>query len=102
MPTTDDLLHELNESSVFSNLDLTNAYHQLELSEESRFITTFSTHVSLCHHKRLLFGVNAATKNFQNAVTELLQDNSGAVNLSDDIIIHSKPQTDHDHSLVFI
>ena len=31
MPTIDDLIFDLNESKVFSKLDLTNAYHQLEL-----------------------------------------------------------------------
>ena len=66
MPTTDDFIHELNEATVFSKLDLTNfnnVSHQLELSEESRFITTFTTHVHLCHYKRLLFRVN--TTDFQ-------------------------------------
>jgi hypothetical protein len=30
---------------IFSKLDLTNGFHQLELDEESKGITTFSTHV---------------------------------------------------------
>lgn len=99
MPTVDDLIADLNSSTVFSKLDMTNAYHQLELDESSRYITTFTTHVGLRRYKRLLFGVNAASEIFQKAVAELLDDISGAQNISDDIIVHGKTQEDHDASL---
>ncbi|MEG7522113.1 MAG: hypothetical protein M3H12_03320, partial [Chromatiales bacterium] len=60
MPTFDGLVADLNGSTVFSKLDLTKAYDQLELNEASRYITTFITHVGLRRYKCLLFGVNAA------------------------------------------
>ena len=47
MPTIDDLLADLNGATVFSKLDVSSGYHQLELAPESRHITTFSTHVGL-------------------------------------------------------
>ena len=46
-------------------LDLTQAYQQLELEEASRYITTFSTHVSLFQYKRLNYGTNAVAETFQ-------------------------------------
>ena len=52
MPTIDELIADLNGSTLFSTLDLTNAYHQLELDPESRYITTFSTHIGLHRYKR--------------------------------------------------
>ena len=64
MPTVKDLMADLNSSVVFSKLDLSNAYHQLELDEESRYITTFSTHVGLRRYKRLLFGGKCSLINF--------------------------------------
>jgi len=45
MPTIDDLIVDLNGTTHFSTLDLSSGYHQLELAPESRYITTFSTHV---------------------------------------------------------
>lgn len=99
MPTIDDLIADLNGATVFSKLDMTNAYHQLELDESCRYITTFATHLGLRRYKRLLFGVNAASEIFQNAIAELLQDIQGARNLSDDIIIYGKTQADHDKAL---
>ena len=45
MPTIDDLIHTLNGAMVFSKLDLRSGYHQLTLAPESRYITTFATHL---------------------------------------------------------
>jgi len=55
-------LEELNGSTVFSMLDLRGGFHQIELHQASRDISTFVTHVGLFRYKRLRFGVNAATK----------------------------------------
>ena len=96
MLTFDDLVSDLNGTTVFSKLDLTNAYHQRELDEASRYITTFTTHVGLRRYKRLLF---AAAEIFQNAIAEVLSNIPGARNLSDDIITHGKTQSEHDASL---
>ena len=45
IPTIDDMIVDLNGAKIFSKLDLNKGYHQLELSEKSRKITTFTTHV---------------------------------------------------------
>ena len=47
MPTLDDFKTAVNGSKYFSKIDLKQAYHQVELDPESRFITTFSTHEGL-------------------------------------------------------
>lgn len=44
MPTVEDVIIILNGAAYFSKLDLKEGYHQLELAENSRVITTFSTH----------------------------------------------------------
>ena len=43
-PTVDDLIYNLNEATIFTKLDLRQGYHQVPLSPESRYITTFTTH----------------------------------------------------------
>jgi len=57
IPTVDEVLENLNGSTVFSKLDLCLGFHQIELDEGSRDITTFATHDCF---KRLCFGVNSA------------------------------------------
>ena len=56
IPTIEEVLYDLNGSTVFSKLDLKWGFHQVELEEESREITTFVTHRGLCRYKRLMFG----------------------------------------------
>jgi len=99
MPTLDDLISDLNGSRVFSKLDLTAGYHQLELHPDSRYLTTFSTHVGLRRYKRLSFGINTASEIFQNAISEIIQDIPHSRNISDDILVHGKTQAEHDATL---
>ncbi|CAB4036363.1 Retrovirus-related Pol poly [Paramuricea clavata] len=99
MPTLDDLIADLNVAAVFSTLDLVSGYHQLTLAPESRHITTFSAHVGLRRYKRLMFGINAASEIFQNAIAELLAALPGCKNISDDIIVYGKDQLEHDLNL---
>ena len=42
-PTVDDLIFKLNRAKCFTKLDLNSAFHQLELHEDSRYITVFQT-----------------------------------------------------------
>ena len=90
MPTLQDFKAEVNGSKYFSKLDLKQAYHQLELESESRFITTFSTHDGLFRYKRLNYGTSSAAEIFQNVLEQNLRDIRGVKNIADDIIIHGK------------
>lgn len=100
MPTLDDITHELNGATVFSHLDMNHGYHQLELEENSRDITTFSTHVGLYRYKRLNFGTRSAGEIFQDTVNkEITRDIPGCLNISDDILVYGKNQQEHDLNL---
>jgi len=59
IPTVDEVLEELNGSTVFSKLGL---------EESSRVITTFSAGDSMFRYKRLSFGINSAPEQYQNIV----------------------------------
>ena len=89
-PTLDDMILDLNGSKVFSKMDLRNGYHQLELSEDSRNINTFTTHVGLRRYKRLSFGVSSAAEIFQNTLSNALEGLDGVRNISDDIIVFGR------------
>ena len=47
MPTTDDVVHDLNGCKVFSKIDLNKGYHQIPLHPDSKSLTNSSTHVGL-------------------------------------------------------
>ena len=82
-PTLDDIQNRLNGASVFSKLDLRSGYHQLILDEQSRYITTFSTHIGLWRYKRLNFGISSASEVFQSVIEHVLTGITGAFNISD-------------------
>lgn len=73
IPTVEDISFELNGAKYFSKLDLLQAYHQLELDESSRYITTFNTHISLVWYKRLNYGANASAEISQYTLQTQLQ-----------------------------
>ena len=52
-PTVDDFVHNLNGATVFTKLDLRQGYHQVPLSQESRYIITFTSHKGLRRYTRL-------------------------------------------------
>ena len=97
--TIKEIIGDLNGAKVFSKLDLNQGYNQLELAPESRYITTFGTHLGLMRYKRLNFGISSAAEIFQNVIRETLEGIPGTLNISDDILVFGKTQSAHDHSL---
>ena len=86
------MILDLNGSKVFSKMEVRNGYHRLELSEDSRNITIFTTHVGLRRYKRLSFGVSSAAEIFQNTLSNVLEGLDGVRNISDDIIVFGRNQ----------
>ena len=99
IPTVDDASCALSGAKFFSKLDLSQAYHQLELSEESRNITTFSTQLGLFRYKRLNYGTNASAEIFQYTLQKALQGLNGVQNIADDIVVYGATREEHDANL---
>ena len=87
VPTVEETLSEMAGAKVFCKLDLNMAFHQIELDEDSRDITTFSGPHSLYRYKRLVFGVNMATEKFQHIISQIIKGCPGAHNMHDDICV---------------
>ena len=98
IPIIDEVLQDMQEASVFSKLDLKWGYHQIELSEESRSITTFVTHNGLLRYKRLMFGIISAQKK-SKCFSKFFYDSSGTANISDDIIVYGSDTVEHNERL---
>ena len=99
IPTVEELLRDLNGSTVFSEIDLKWGFHQILLSEDSRHITNFVTHRCLYCYKRLMFGVRSAPVKYQQIVRDMLRGCPGVANIADDLIIHGKGIEEHDRCL---
>lgn len=98
-PHISDMIASLNGAQIFSKLDLNKGYHQLELHEKSRYITTFSTHQGLFRYKWLSFGVSSAAEIFQEAIRKVIHYIPNALNYSDDILVYGATMQEHDKAL---
>ena len=99
IPTVRDISLDLNGAKYFSKLDMSQAYHQLELTPSSRKITTFTTNAGLYRFKRLNYGTNSAAEIFQNILQQLLHGIDGVRNIVDDIIIFGSYHEEHNKAL---
>ncbi|PFX23411.1 Transposon Ty3-I Gag-Pol polyprotein [Stylophora pistillata] len=91
IPTIEEVLYDLNGSTVFSKLDLKCGFHQVELDERSREIT-FVTH-------HLMFGVTSAPEKYQKIMADVLHGCEGVANVADDLTVHGCGIKQHDRNL---
>lgn len=87
MPLIDEMKVKLHGAKFFTKLDLSNAYYHLELSKESRDLTTFLAENGMYRFTRLMFGVNCAPEIFQREMCRLLDGIENLIVYIDDVLI---------------
>ena len=95
IPTVRDISMDLNGAKFFSKLDMSQAFHQLELAPSSRNITTFITHAGLYRFKCLNYGTNSAAEIFQDTLQQVLHGINGVRNIADDILRYGATYEEH-------
>ena len=73
IPKLDDLYTKLAGGQTFTELDLSHAYEQMLVDENSRECLTINTHKGLFRYNRLPYGVSSAPGIFQRTMEGLLQ-----------------------------
>ena len=74
IPRVEDIFTKMTGCTVFSTLDMLQAYQQLVLDEESRRLVTVNTHKGLFQYTQLPLGVASAPGIFQRTMENVLQD----------------------------
>lgn len=69
LPRVDEILDQLGRAKYFSTLDLASGFHQIELEEDSKKFTAFSTSSGHFEFNRLPFGLNISPNSFQRMMT---------------------------------
>ena len=87
LPRVDDPFADLSGGRLFTKLDMSNAYLQLPLSDESKQYVTINTHKGLFQFNRLPFGVSSAPAIFQRTMETLLRGLSGVSVYQDDVLV---------------
>ena len=80
---------------MFSTLDLSAAFHQLELTEESKKYTTVNTHKGLYHFNKVPYGIASAPAIFQETMEKILNGIPRVAIFIDDVIISGTSVEEH-------
>ena len=81
-PTPEELFSKIQGGKKFSKIDLTKAYLQLELDEESQKFLTINTSKGFKHFTRLTYGVKPASGIFQRVIENALTNISNTIYIS--------------------
>ena len=92
LPRPDQPLATLAGGKRFSKLDLSQAYLQVPLDEDSLCYVTVNTYQGVHCYTRLPFGVASAPTLFQKVMDTVLQGIAGVACYIDDIIISAKDE----------
>ena len=98
LPVISDILRSLRtENRIFSTIDIKSAFWQIELHENSKDMTAFSTPTGHYRFKRMPFGLSNSSLTYMRLMNTALRDligNTASVFL-DDILIVSQTEEEH-------
>lgn len=94
LPRPDTVFASLADGAVFTSLDLSDAYTQLELDPKSQELCVLNTHKGLFKLTRLIYGVASAAAIFQSVMDRILVDIPGTVCYLDNILIKGSSMAD--------
>ncbi|XP_062716781.1 uncharacterized protein K02A2.6-like [Aedes albopictus] len=95
LPVPDDIFSKLNGCKYFSIIDLSDAYLQVEVNDDSKNLLTINTHRGLFRFNRLAPGVKSAPGAFQQLMNTMIADLQGVESLPDDLMVFSKTEKEH-------
>ena len=95
LPRSEEIFAALNGGVQFTKLDLSEAYLQIELDDDSKKFLVINTHKGLYRVNRLPYGVASAPAIFQQTMDHLLPKLPGIVCFIDDILITGRTEKEH-------
>lgn len=99
LPLPEDIFAKLANCKVFSQIDLSDAFLQVEVHEQSRHLLTINTHRGLYHYNRLSPGVKIAPGAFQQITDTMMAGLQGTAVYMDDVVVGGKTVEEHDRNL---
>ena len=101
LPRIDDQINELAKNSVFSTIDLKDAYYQIPIRSDERPYFAFEAAGKLYQPKRLPFGVTNGVACFQRNIDDFIKRHSLEKTYAylDNVTVAGVDQAEHDKNL---
>ncbi|PIC32480.1 hypothetical protein B9Z55_012795 [Caenorhabditis nigoni] len=99
LPTAEDVFSKLNGGNYFTQVDLAEAYLQIEMDDDSKTMLTINTHLGMFHYNRMPFGVKTTPAMFQQVIDTMITGLEGVSAYMDDIIITGATIAEHNDRL---
>ncbi|XP_037806223.1 uncharacterized protein K02A2.6-like [Lucilia sericata] len=87
LPLPDEIFINFNNCSIFSIIDLNNAYMQIEVDDDTKKLLVINTHRGLYTFNRLSPGVRSAPGAFQQCMESIISGIKGVFPYLDDVIV---------------
>ncbi|XP_055633904.1 uncharacterized protein K02A2.6-like [Toxorhynchites rutilus septentrionalis] len=99
LPLPDDIFAKLAKCKIFSQIDLSDAFLQVEVDEQYRGLLTINTHRGLYLYNRLPPDLKIAPGAFQQLIDTMLAELKGTSGYLDDVIVGGETEEEHDLNL---
>ena len=97
--TIEEVVSRIPNAKIFSKLDATSGFWQLQLDDQSSKLCTFNTPFGRYRYLRLPFGVKCASELYQSVMSQMIEDMEGTEVIMDDILIWGRTMAEHDQRL---
>ena len=95
LPTVDEVISQIGRASIFSKIDLSQAFLKLPLDDVSKQYTVINTPDGLYQYNYLPFGLTSSPGIFQSFMTRILAHIKNIIVYQDDILILSPDNDSH-------
>jgi len=96
LPTIEEVTTRLAGAKKFTVCDAKDGFHQIQLDEESSFLTTFNTPFGRYRWTRLPFGISSAPEVWQRRMHEFVEGLEGVEVIADDFLIVGSGNADEE------
>ena len=100
IPRAEDIRKEFAGCKYFTKLDLRAAFYQLELEEQSRYLTVFPHNGKLKRHTRLTMGAKPASGELNKALRPLFSNLPAVHVIHDDLVVASPTLEEHEDATI--
>jgi transposase InsO family protein len=100
LPNPEDIIANLSNAQYFSHIDLSDAFLQIPVDDNSKHLLTINTHIGLFQYNRMPFGIKTAPGKFQQDMDQVIAGIEGTTAYLDDIFVSGSTQQLHDTRLI--